>query len=126
MAKAEAQLPGWRSITLRVPPPNTSSITFTIDRGNGGQPGKRLQLTLDSATGAVLSTEASNWRVWNRFVHTGEAGGLPGQIVAALASLGGSLLVWTGLSLAIRRLAKFTRRFRLAGSQLTPADPMIK
>jgi uncharacterized iron-regulated membrane protein len=53
-------------------------------------------------------------RAWVRPVHTGEAGGLIGQVVAALASAGGVVLVWTGLSLAWRRFcgrnAKISRR----------------
>ncbi len=39
-----------------------------------------------------------------RFGHTGEYGGLPGQVIGALASLGACMLVYTGLSLTIRRL----------------------
>ena len=42
-------------------------------------------------------------RSWTRFLHTGEALGPLGQFVAGLASLGGAMLVWTGISLAIRR-----------------------
>ena len=126
VARAENQFPGWRSISLRLPQPDPGSILLTVDRGNGGQPGARTQVTLDRSTGVVLSQEAATPRAWNRFIHTGEAAGLPGQIVAAAASLGGVLLVWTGLSLALRRLFKSTRRFRLASPELTSADPMIK
>jgi uncharacterized iron-regulated membrane protein len=99
---------------------------LTVDRGNGGQPGKRTQVTLDRSTGAVLSQESATPRAWNRFIHTGEAGGLPGQIIATAASVGGVLLVWTGLSLALRRLFKATRRFRLVRAEIISADPMIK
>jgi uncharacterized iron-regulated membrane protein len=45
-------------------------------------------------------------RAFVRFGHTGEYGGWPGQIIAAFASLGACVLVYTGLSLAIRRLAR--------------------
>jgi uncharacterized iron-regulated membrane protein len=44
-------------------------------------------------------------RAFVRFGHTGEYGGLLGQTIAAIASLGACVLVYTGLSLAIRRLA---------------------
>jgi uncharacterized iron-regulated membrane protein len=125
VAKAEAQFPGWRSVSFRLPQPDRT-LLLTVDRGNGGQPGKRTQVLLDRSTGDVLSQEAATPRMWNRFIHTGEAAGLAGQIVAAIASLGGALLVWTGLSLALRRLLKFTRRFRVVERQLTTADPMIK
>lgn len=124
LAKAEGQFPGWHSVSFRLPPDAT--LFITVDRGNGGQPGKRTQVLLDRSTGAVISQEAATPRMWNRFIHTGEAAGLAGQIVAAIASLGGALLVWTGLSLALRRLVKFSRRFRVVERQLTTADPMIK
>lgn len=42
-------------------------------------------------------------RTWTRFLHTGEALGLGGQLVAALACLGGCLLVYTDFALAWRR-----------------------
>jgi uncharacterized iron-regulated membrane protein len=126
LAKAEGYFPGWRSISLRLPQPDPGSILLTVDRGNGGQPGKRTQVTLDRSTGLVLSQESATPRAWNRFIHTGEAGGLPGQVIATAASMGGVLLVWTGLSLALRRLFKATRRFRLVRAELTSADPMIK
>jgi uncharacterized iron-regulated membrane protein len=125
LAKTEAQFPGWRSISLRFPQPD-AALLLTVDRGNGGQPGKRTQVLLDRSSGAVLSQEAATPRMWNRFIHTGEAAGLAGQIVAAIASLGGALLVWTGLALALRRLFKLTRRFRVVDPRLTAADPMIK
>ncbi len=125
LAAAEAQFPGWRSIGFRLPQ-SDGPLALTVDYGNGGQPGKRTQLLIDRSSGAVLSREAATPRMWNRFIHTGEAAGFAGQIIAALASLGGVLLVWTGLSLALRRLFKFARRFPLVDSQLTSADPMIK
>jgi uncharacterized iron-regulated membrane protein len=55
-------------------------------------------------------------RSWIRFLHTGEALGLPGQIVASVASLASLVMIWTGLALAYRRLvapifyARSTRR----------------
>jgi hypothetical protein len=39
-----------------------------------------------------------------RIAHTGEGAGVVGQTVAGLASLGDAFLVWTGISLALRRL----------------------
>jgi threonine/homoserine/homoserine lactone efflux protein len=54
-----------------------------------------------------------------RFGHTGEAGGVIGETVAAVASLGAAFLVWTGLSLALRRLR--AARERQAKRGLPPA-----
>ena len=42
-----------------------------------------------------------------RYAHTGEYWGLGGQLVAGLFSLAAALMVWTGLSLAVRRLRRF-------------------
>ena len=56
-------------------------------------------------------------RGWMRFAHTGELGGLAGEAVAGLASLGGAFLVWTGVALALRRLAAWrARRAARAGA----------
>ena len=46
--------------------------------------------------------------------HTGELFGLTGQIVAGVASTGGVVLVWTGLSLAVRRFFTWRARRRAA------------
>src|SRR5690606_36699136 len=76
------------------------------------------QLQLDPFRGAVLQTTAPSdasagrrLRSRLRFLHTGEALGLFGQILAGLASLGAVVLVWTGLALSWRR---FFRRRRTA------------
>jgi uncharacterized iron-regulated membrane protein len=121
-AIAEKQIPQWETISLRLTGSARDTLTFSIDSGNGGQPNKRSQLSLDEKTGQVLRWEpfssyslGRRLRAWARFVHTGEAGGITGQLIAAVASLGASFLVWTGLSLAIRRLQRaLTRRPKAA------------
>jgi hypothetical protein len=51
-------------------------------------------------------------------VHTGEFYGATGQTVAGLASAAGAMLVFTGLSLAFRRLyAWLGRRWRAVVEQ---------
>lgn len=129
LSGAERQVEGWRSITMQLPQKSEAPVTFAIDRGNGGQPQLRSQLTLDRATGEVVRWEPySNYtlgrrlRSWLRFAHTGEVYGLIGQTVAALASAGGALLVYTGLSLAVRRLfAWLSRRRALAAARVEPS-----
>lgn len=98
-------------------------MTFAIDLGNGGQPQLRSQLTLDRKTGEVVrwepysnNTLGRRLRTWMRFAHTGEVYGLAGQTVAALASLGGAFLVYTGLSLAWRRFCSWRGRRSIAVS----------
>lgn len=53
-------------------------------------------------------------RSWLRFAHTGEVYGLVGQTIAGLVSLGASVLVFTGLMLAFRRLLAWRARVRMA------------
>jgi len=45
-------------------------------------------------------------------MHTGEAGGIFGQSIAATASAGAAVLVWTGIALALRRGNRWRKRFR--------------
>jgi uncharacterized iron-regulated membrane protein len=114
---AEQRVPGWQTITLRLTPSDLN-LTFAIDTGNGGRPDKRSQLTMNRNTAAEVRYEpfssfnsGRQLRTWIRFTHTGEAGGVLGETIAAIAATGGAFLVWTGLSLAIRRLrTTLTRR----------------
>ncbi len=69
-------------------------------------------LSLDPYTGAVLKREpfadqnaGRRLRTWARFLHTGEALGWCGQLLAAVACFGALFLVWTGLALAWRRFS---------------------
>jgi len=116
-AKAEQQVPEWKIITFRPPASPRAPIQFQIDSGDGGRPQLRGQLTFDRKTGDVTRWEpfSSNspgrrLRTWLRFSHTGEAFGIPGETIAALASAGAMFLVWTGISLAIRRLLRSVAR----------------
>lgn len=106
--KAESQTE-WKSISLRLPI-NNESAAFTIDEGKFWNKKGRSTLTLDFKTGEVIKWESygdqsagRQLRSWVRFTHTGETGGFIGQFMAFLACIGGAFLVWTGISLAIRR-----------------------
>jgi uncharacterized iron-regulated membrane protein len=111
MVRAEQQIGDWRSITMQLPAAASAPLTFNIDSGTGGQPQRRAQLVLDRSTGEVVRwepfssyTRGRRLRSILRFAHTGEVAGIVGQTIAALVSLGGAFLVFTGLALAIRRL----------------------
>ena len=87
-----------------------SAVTFTIREAGSWPRTAATTLSLDPFTGAVLRRQgyadldaARQVRAWTRFLHTGEAVGPAGQIIAGVASLGGGVLVWTGLALAFRR-----------------------
>ncbi len=115
--KAKGLASSWRSITLRLPPSARAPWTFAIDTGNGGEPEKRMQVSLDAATLEVTRTETFSGyelgrklRMWARFIHTGEEFGVVGQTIAGIASAGASLLVWTGIALAWRRFRRWRAR----------------
>jgi uncharacterized iron-regulated membrane protein len=109
--QARTNVPGWKTINVRISASDRAPVAFTIDASDGGQPQKRATLTLNRRTGEVekwepFSSQDAGRRVrtWFRFTHTGEYYGIVGQTIAGIASAGGALLVWTGLSLALRRL----------------------
>lgn len=115
-ARAEAQVVGWRSISLALEP-GSETASFQIDRGTGGEPQKRAQLILERENGAVAKwepfaagTRGRQLRSVLRFAHTGEVAGLSGQTLAGLASAAAAALVWTGLALAWRRLLSWRGR----------------
>src|SRR5688572_21090314 len=116
-SRAEQQVEGWRTINVRVPETNRAPVVFAIDKGDGGQPQLRSTLTLDRATGEVVTFEAFDdqslgrrLRSISRFAHTGEVLGIPGQTIAGLATGGSVVLVWTGLALAWRRWRAWMKR----------------
>jgi uncharacterized iron-regulated membrane protein len=111
------QSPTWRSISLRLPV--TDSAVYTIDEGIYWNIFARSTLTLDAASGQVTKWDpygernsAVQLRSWFRFTHTGETGGILGQIIGFIACVGGAVLVWTGFSLAFRRFGNFLKRRR--------------
>ena len=117
--RAEQQVPGWRTINMRIPASAEAPVVFAIDRGEGGQPQHRSTLTLDRGTGEVVTQEAfadltlgRQVRNVMRFAHTGEVLGIPGQTVAGLATFGGAVLACTGILLALRRFRAWIRRRR--------------
>ena len=112
-ALAQAQVEGWKTITLRMPSSPKGALNFTVDQGDGARPDLRTQISIEPKTGSIEKTEtyssynaARKIRLWVRWIHTGEAGGFIGQTIAGIASAAGALLVWTGLALACRRFLK--------------------
>ena len=90
---------------------------MSIERGGPGRPDLRTAYTFKSATGELsLAENYSGYnagrrvRTWLRWIHTGEAGGIAGQTLAGVASLGAVFLVYTGLALSLRRFAAWRRR----------------
>lgn len=109
--------PRWRTMTIRLPIGRKGPIAVAVDEGSGARPDKRSQLMIDPASGRLVEhqTYASQEpgrqaRAWLRWIHTGEAGGVAGQLVATIATAASVVLVWTGIALALRRLRSWLRR----------------
>jgi uncharacterized iron-regulated membrane protein len=130
LAIAATNAPAWRTVTVTLPIKSAEKVPFAFDAGDGGQPQLRGTVTMNGATGALVSAErfddgtaGRKARSILRFAHTGEVLGIPGQTIAGLASLAGAMLVWTGLALSFRRLAARLRRQRVRESVPVAARP---
>jgi uncharacterized iron-regulated membrane protein len=127
---AKQQVPAWKSITVEVPAAQDRSVTLSVDKSIGGQPEQATQFVFNRRSGKVEkvnrfsdNTLGRKLRAWARFTHTGEEFGLIGQTIGALACLGGVLLVWTGLAMAIRRAVSYIKR--PSGSSRERAAPEV-
>jgi len=132
---AQTRFPDWQEITFRLsssrgrentasqgPAANVSlerrsgspqPTTITVKTSEAWPRTATATITLNPFTGDILRTEAFSdqsvgrrFRVWTRFLHTGEALGWPGQLLAGLATLGGCFLVYTGFALSWRRFLR--------------------
>ncbi|MDC0712932.1 PepSY-associated TM helix domain-containing protein [Stigmatella sp. ncwal1] len=126
--QARQQLPVWENITLRLSggkaearKEGLAASTFAIREPGGWPLFAATQVFVDPYTAQVLRKDAfadlptgNRARRWLRFLHTGEALGLPGQFIAALGCLGALFLVWTGFCLSWRRF--FPSKRALASS----------
>ena len=123
---AKQQTPAWKSISVTVPQPQDRMLNLSIDKSIGGQPEQAFQLVINRQSGNIEAAKrfsdnntGRKLRAWARFLHTGEELGLIGQIVAAIACFGAIMLVWTGISMALRRAMA---RFELKGDELQKSD----
>jgi uncharacterized iron-regulated membrane protein len=106
----------WKSISLRLPITKDTAV-FTIDEGIYWNIFGRSTLTVNARSAAMTKWEpygelnsARQLRTWFRFTHTGESGGMIGQILGFIACIGGAFLVYTGVSLAIRRFSRWLKK----------------
>jgi uncharacterized iron-regulated membrane protein len=130
--RAAQQVAGWQSITLQLTAAADAPLTFSIDRGNGGQPQKRAQLVLDRKSGNVVrfepfssNTKGRQLRSILRFAHTGEVLGIVGQTIAGLVSGGGAFLVYTGFALAWRRFRAWWGRRSKSRSEVPSSSTEV-
>ena len=109
-ARAGAETPGWRTITLSLAESVHVPVLVAVDRGTGRQPSKSEDLLFDRASGELVGragyptfSRGFKIRRWLRFAHTGEVYGVIGQSIAGVVSLGVAVMVWTGLAMSWRR-----------------------
>ena len=126
--QARKAQPNWQSIAWRAGRGDT--IALTVADSHRGRVDLRSTITVDRATGEVVRAErfaeqprGRQWRLWLRFVHTGEALGVTGQSIAGIASAGAAVLAWTGLALNWRRIRAWMSRRKRKG-QAVEADTL--
>ncbi|MCY1047420.1 PepSY-associated TM helix domain-containing protein [Corallococcus sp. bb12-1] len=107
--------------------------TFTVREQDRWPLFSSVQVSLDPFTGQALRTETyadfnsgRKVRTWLRFLHTGEALGWVGQLIAALASFGAVFLVYTGYSLSWRRFFPRRRTQTTTPAAAVPESPESK
>jgi len=127
VARAEQQVPTWRTMIVRLSPRPGGPVSISISDRSYWNSFARSTLTLDGASGDTVRWEpyaaasrGQKLRGWMRFAHTGELGGSTGEFVAGAASAGGTFLVWTGIALSLRRLAAWLGRRRAGARTETP------
>ncbi len=114
LASARTAFPDWQSLRLVLPDSASSapaSLGVTLP---DHMPSRAyVPVELDPFTGEILQatpfesrSAGLQARVWIRFLHTGGAFGLPGKIVATLATAASLILVYTGFALSFRRFFK--------------------
>jgi uncharacterized iron-regulated membrane protein len=126
LAHIQAAIPSWTSIALREGLPRrrgAPATPSTPERPRGPQPYSATvqaddespsfattALVIHPYTGELLDrtgyadqSSGRKARSWLRFLHTGQALGWPGQLIAGVACIGGLLLVYTGIALSWRR-----------------------
>jgi uncharacterized iron-regulated membrane protein len=113
LAKATARVPSWSNISLRLPRKGGEPATASIIEPGFTRRYARSQLSLDAATADVVKWEpyaeqnlGRRLRSWIVPLHTGRAVGPPGQFLALVSAAASALLVWTGISMAWRRISK--------------------
>ncbi len=108
------------------------AVTVTVRESTSWPRTANTTLSLNPYTGEILKrtgyadqAAAQQVRSWTRFLHTGEALGFWGQLVAGLACLGGVFLVYTGFALSWRRFfgKKSKPTAAPAGARVSVAAP---
>jgi uncharacterized iron-regulated membrane protein len=125
-ARLLREFPAAESIAYTLPPDSrgTRPLDVAVFEPAPFSTAGRVMTYVDPFRGDVLSatrfaerSAGLQARVWIRFLHTGEAFGLAGKVIATLATAASLVLVWTGFALSWRRF--FPRKT----APLQPAKP---
>ncbi len=118
----------WQSLSMRLPSAKDPNVTFSVNEGDGSNPRQRAQLMISRKDHSIVRWEpfSSNslgrqWRLFARFLHTGEMFGVMGRGIALLAMVSALMLVWTGISLSLRRFGSWRKR-RAAHGKVSPEE----
>jgi len=102
--------PEWTSIGLETRPAPGGALNVVVFEPAVFATRGRTQLSIDPYRGDILSkvgfedrSPGTRARIWVRFLHTGEALGWPGRVLAIVASAASLFLVYTGFMLSWRR-----------------------
>jgi uncharacterized iron-regulated membrane protein len=132
VALAKGRMPDWTLMVVRPPARPDAPVSIALTERASRSPYGRSTLTVDLPSGTIAKWEpfagfatGRKLRTAARWTHTGEILSWPGQLLAALACLGGAFLVYTGLALSWRRFrawrASGARRAVPASSSAEPA-----
>lgn len=119
-ARVAVAFPNWESITLEMMPDPVGSPLEPLEFGvtvPDYMPSRAyIPVKSHPFTGEILQqvrfqdrSTGLQARVWIRFLHTGGAFGLPGKIIASLATAALLVLVWTGFALSWQRFFRKAR-----------------
>ncbi len=113
LAYAAQQVPEWRTLSIEAPNDKSQAFTVVADTGNGRQMQHQKTLTISRD---IHETARKGWaetprerqsRIVVRFGHTGEMFGTLGILLAAIVTLAGAFLAWSGLALSVRRFLRW-------------------
>lgn len=122
-AEAQARIPEWRAIRVKLPPKD-GALQLRVRVGPGVRPAHWATFVTRPGGIAVIRHEdgalGDRVRGWSRWLHTGQALGTLGPLAWMLAALSVSVLAYTGYALAWRRWRRArtsARRRRLSNDE---------
>ncbi|MBP9853964.1 MAG: PepSY domain-containing protein [Candidatus Omnitrophica bacterium] len=114
---AEKQVPSWVTMNIRLGKDDKAAVVISIQEPSVRLPNHRSQLTLDLFTAEVKKWEpfselntGRKARMWIKPIHTGQAWGIVGQMIMFIGACGATVLVWTGLSMALQRFNSWRKK----------------